>query len=495
MTWRIHPVIIFLALLGIFVTCYISVLRASYGFSDDYAILMGLARGTPSYHVAIAGGRPTYALLLRIFFAPLEGIGDLQYVRLFGVFFTAVLMFCVYRFLVHRGWEALSSFFFVVILGALPSFQVYASWATVSFYPCAMLASAGGLLCVERACAESQNGRPWWWAVAAVGFVTLALTIHQSSAMFFWFFAAVILLSPQVTGTNLFRRLWWYGGVMAVSLLLGFIIFRIGIWLYGIGPVGPQRASIVTNLPEKISWFLREPLINAFNGIFLFPTPQLAIAIGLWAAGGLTLLLQGTGKEKITKSICLLALLPLSYLPNLLVAENWASYRTLGVLAPLVMLYVFAALSGYEQFLRRFVTVRLCPMILGVVALYSTVLAARQVSTYFAIPQHQELEFMRARLARVDWSQVRSLYFSGGNELSALRGAQLPARYDEFGSCSLIPHWSVLAMPYLLLHALAPERREVPTALASPDDKTPPADVLVIDLREFSSFMAGTPKS
>ena len=74
MTRRISPPTVFLALLGIFVLCYASALRSSYGFTDDYSVLMGAVRGTPDVNVAIAGGRPAYAFLLRVFFAPLREV-------------------------------------------------------------------------------------------------------------------------------------------------------------------------------------------------------------------------------------------------------------------------------------------------------------------------------------------------------------------------------------------------------------------------------------
>jgi hypothetical protein len=301
--------------------------------------------------------------------------------------------------------------------------------------------------------------------------------------MFFWVFAAIFLLSPQVVGKDLLRRVWWYGGVMAVSLILGYVIFKIGMWLYGIGPLGVQRASLVTNFRGKIYWFLREPLTNALNGINLFPSWKLAGVVLLWTIGGLTLLLRGTVRGKITKGICFLLLLPLSYLPNLLVAENWASYRTLGALTTLVMFYIFAALSGYEQFLRRFVAVRLCPVVLGVLALCSMVLAARQVSTYFVIPQHQELEFMRTRLARTDFSQVRSIYVigSGRNDLLA------PAvRYDEFGLPFSATPWAPKPVAQLLLGEMQPQWAHLPIEVVSPDGPfAPPSDALVIDMRDM----------
>jgi hypothetical protein len=485
MTWRISPILIFLTLFGIVIVCYAPTLSTSYGFSDDYPLLMGAVQGPPTFYVATAGGRPTYALLLQSSFTQLHSISGLRYIRLLGVFFTAVLMFYVYRIFVQYGWESLSSFFFVVIMGTLPSFQVYAAWATVSFYPCAMLVAAGGLQLVERACKEGKNKRQWWWAIGAICLMTLALTIHQSSAMFFWVLAAIFLLSTQMVGKELLRRVRWYTGVMVVSLSLGYVIFRIGLWLYGMGPVGEQRASVVTNLWEKISWFVTEPLTNALNGINLFPSYKLAGGVFLWTIGGLALLLRGTAREKVTKSICLLALLPLSYLPNLLVAENWASYRTLGVLTSLVALYVFAALSGYEQLLRRFVAVRLCSIVLGVVALCSAILAARQVSIYFAIPQHQELEFMRRGLAQTDLSRVRSIYVIGsrGNDLLA------PAvRYDEFGFPSSAAFWVPKPAVYLLLREMQPQWAHLPIEAVSPHGPVaPPSDALVVDMRNLAA--------
>jgi hypothetical protein len=111
------------------------------------------------------------------------------------------------------------------------------------------------------------------------------------------------------------------------------------------------------------------------------------------------------------------------------------------------------------------------------------VLAARQVSTYFALPQHQELEFMRTRLARTDLSQVRSIYVIGSRRDDLLAPA---VRYDEFGLPSFATPWAPKPAAQLLLREMQSPWAHLPVEAVSPHGPVaPPSDALVIDMRDM----------
>jgi hypothetical protein len=111
------------------------------------------------------------------------------------------------------------------------------------------------------------------------------------------------------------------------------------------------------------------------------------------------------------------------------------------------------------------------------------VLATRQVSTYFAIPQHQELEFVRTRLARTDLSQASSIYVIGSRRDDLLAPA---VRYDEFGLPFSATPWAPKPAVQLLLREMHSQWAHLPVEAVSPHGPVaPPSDAFVIDMRNM----------
>src|SRR5262249_19107853 len=143
----------------------------------------------------------------------------------------------------------------------------------------------------------------------------------------------------------------WYCGIVFSGLVLGFGVYKWGIALYE-HALPPTRSHLVQDAWGKALWFFSQPLMNALNLAKLSPKRWLAIAIALFIAGGLSQYFRGAVKERFWQGTIAASLLPLSYLPNLVVAENWSSYRTQAALTSLVVVYGFFALWGYGKILR-----------------------------------------------------------------------------------------------------------------------------------------------
>jgi len=175
-------------------------------------------------------------------------------------------------------------------------------------------------------------------------------------------------------------------------------------------------------------------------------------------------------------------LLPVTYLPNLVVEENWASYRTLVALDTLVLVYLALALWGYWQAFRWPAAARSLTALVSVAAIMSTGLAAHNVRTYFTIPQERELTFLRAHLIPVNLARSARLYLIGCTWQNSLAPK---VRYDEFGLPSSAAPWAPRPMAYLVLQELAPEYRSLPIDVvpASAASEAPPPRALVIDMR------------
>ena len=464
--------------------CYASVLVTSYGFSDDYPFFVGiLLGGTDDRKAMIAGGRPTYALLTSLSFAPLNAIGDLRYLRLLGVVGITLLAGKLYRTLVLKGWDLYQSFLLAVIICTLPPFQIYAAWAFTAFAPFAALLASLASSLAEQAFGEPRPLYRCGFFSASVLLLLLALTIYQPAAMFFWVFAAISVFQPDTTLQHILRRFLWYLASAFTGLILGFGVQRLGMAIYGADRLGPGRSRLTLDLWGKVSWFFEEPLLNALNVVNIFPTPWLACSITIFIGGGLLLYFRGGVKERLLQSAVALTIIFLSYLPNLVVAENWASYRTQVALTSVIVVYAFLALWGYGRLFRRPVGRLILTAGLGIVALASSFLAAWNVSAYFAIPQSRELELMRARLVQPNLADIRSIYIICARWYDSIAPG---VRYDEFGLPSSAHPWSPAPMVYLLLREKNSERADIPIEIAPANGPAdPPPDALVMDMREL----------
>jgi hypothetical protein len=254
-----------------------------------------------------------------------------------------------------------------------------------------------------------------------------------------------------------------------------------------------ERSTLTHDAVGKALWFVDRPLRDAFNLDNLAASPRVAIIVALFIAGGLVQYFRGGIRDRSLLFAIAVSVIPFSYLPNLLVAENWSSYRTQLALTSVIVVYAFLAVHGYGRSLSRLLTTRLVTAGLGCAAMAGALLAAYNVTVYFAVPQRQELEFMRQQLARANLSQVRSIYFIR----STWRDSFAPAvRYDEFGFPSSVQPWVPRAAIYILLRERHFERPNLPVELAPLEDPAEqPSGALVVDMRTLSRITQPVPGS
>jgi len=161
--------------------------------------------------------------------------------------------------------------------------------------------------------------------------------------MFFWVFAAVELLRPNARLADAARK---FGTGLAVAFvaMIGAFLWVKSVHLYYGTDTG--RSGLNRDIVGKVEWFWNEPLPNALNLFELAPRWTLAAAIAIVAAVGIFLLHAPKRRQALGFLGIAVALVPLSYLPNLLLRENWASYRSLGSLSALFMLYTWLGFWG-----------------------------------------------------------------------------------------------------------------------------------------------------
>jgi Glucosyl transferase GtrII len=381
------------------------------------------------------------------------------------------------------GWSCYQSISLSVIVCTLPPFQMYASWAITAFFPFAAIVSGWAFSMAGQAFEERRPLYKWGLSSGSVLLMLLALTIYQPAAMFFWVFAAIGLFRRDATLSSVLCCFRWYSVIAFAGLLLGFGVYKLGMAIYGKETLGPTRSSLTSDIWEKVYWFFTQPLLDALNVVNIFPERWPPLLIALFIGSGLLLYFRGEVKERLLQFVIALAIIPLSYLPNLMVAENWGPYRTQAALTSVIVVYAFLASWGYGRILRHPAITLIFTAGLGFAALASGLLAARNVSAYFAVPQSRELELMRAQLTQQNLSQVRGIYIICARWQDSIAPG---VRYDEFGIPSSAQSWSPRAMAYLLLREMNLGRTSMPIEVAPADGPVnPPPDTLVVDMHKL----------
>ncbi len=478
---------VFAGMLIAILICYSSVIIIPYGFYDDYFVLrdVSIEHGSLTRDEMIAAGRPAQALLTQIVFAPISSPANLRYLRLVAVVLIAALAFALYRNFLYAGWKLHWAVCTSLIIATLPPFQVYASWALAVCYPLAALISAAAFYLTEQVFHEPGSSRNIYYIFGAVVLAWLSVTIVQPALMFFWVFAAIALFSAEDTLSHIFRRMLLYGLVTCAGLLLGFATYRLGLALYG-NVLPPERAHLTRHLAEKVFWFLDGPFEDSLNLVSLSPNRNRAILVAAFVAIGMVCYLGGGAVERSLKLLTTFLILPLSYLPNLLSAENWASYRTQLALTSIVVVYAVMGLQGYgrtlcHRHLDRFVTA-----VLSLLVCLSVSMAAYNVYTYFAIPQRTELRLIRYQLARGNLLNAREIYVIGCN----WRDSVAPrVRYDEFGIPSCSQPWGLTPAVYFVVREMNAAKTALPITAVFPDGRiAPPRDAVLVDMRKLADF-------
>lgn len=341
------PVVVALAALA----AYLPAVVVPYAFSDDYRHFGSVhGAGGSVWEREAEGGRPIQGAQLAGVLSLIPDLDSLRLVRLFGLLGAVLLGLLLYFVLSTRGINRWLATGISVSVITLPSFQVYVSWSVLWAAPLAAI--LGGLASLRLSSVSDRWSREALRpSVEAAALLLCGVLIYQPAAMFFWVFTAIEVLRPSVRLDRATRALVTRLAVAIVAMAGGGLAARVGVHFYG--GVYAGRTELVRDVVGKVGWFWDQPLVNAFNLFELVPTQTLAIAIAIVAAVGIVLLHLDKGWEALGFLALAAALVPLSYAPNLVVSENFASYRSLGGLSALVMLYAWFGVWGIARAVPR----------------------------------------------------------------------------------------------------------------------------------------------
>lgn len=451
-SFRLTLVGIALAIFGVFLPTII----VPYAFSDDYTDLWMAVSGEPTAQfgkniidASAITGRPFSGLLIQWLFSAAGTIDNLRFVRLFGVVTIVALALLLHWALVRSRVRSTPAALIAVFVCSLPAFQVYGSWAVLFSAPLAALL-AGGASLFAVAAVDGPRDLVRDRLLGAVALLLAGLLTYQPGAMFFWVFFAVALVGALESSDRALRLVRTHFAVGGVALVLAYAEIKFTVLVMGDETRGAARNHLTHDVAGKARWFFDEPLYRSLNLFDLTPSRWFAALVAVVATGGMLLWLLRRGARPLLYAVVAVILVPLAYLPNLVVTENWAAYRTQVSLSALIALYsCFGALAiwlTFRDWLRaRFsrpamrASERLALAMSVVFVAASVVVAARNVLTLFVEPHITEQRMLRSQVAALPDGVPRVAFvltdWHGGlTDLVA---------YDEFGLPSSTRQWTL----------------------------------------------------
>lgn len=439
---------------------YAVVLFNTFAVLDDWSFLYnGITGQAGTVSLLIGAGRPLNAFIFDAGFSAAGSIEGLKYLRFITIIGISLLGFVLYKFSKAQKIDFITSILLAIGVVLLPSFHVYASWAQHFTTPYAGILALLSAFILTPGCRIHDRSRILAIVLSSV-VLFVSLVIYQPLAMLFWTGVFISLVAAFDSGNKWSSaRLFDVVISFSIAMIGAFAVFKVGQLLY---PSDSSRYGLVTDVFGKLTWFISEPLANAFS---LYAVPRVS-SVG-WLVVSIFiiafLLLGRLRGFKVAAALVVMVVLYflLSYVPNLATAENWGSYRSIGALAVsvfvslllvvrLLMKNIFHGRISSENLMPVFVA-PLCLVVFFVVYLSS--LSQSRVAKGFVLPNVIELNnlasFLKGQNSVVPYGGTILVKTSSWQDSSAA-----VLLYDEFGMHSSLRDYYSLPMVKLVLRGM-----------------------------------------
>ena len=287
---------------------------------------------------------------------------------------------------------------------------------------------------------------------------------------------SLLLLAPA-------RRSWSVQRLLSAAVVVGTTGAAACLTAYGVVSIGAlvvdaeyERTALSLDLGGKADYLLTSAAPRILDPWALTPRPALALFSGCALVLLLFLAIGGSFKRRVVGVGLVLVAVPLSYLPSVVTAENWASARSL-VAAFVVPL---AAVTLVAQSLPRLtpwgVWIRVvAAAVIGVLAFNW---GYNRVSDYFTEPQEKELALARAQI-RPSLEQAKSPIVVVRSDYTNTLAPDFS--YDEFGIPSTYASWVPVAFTQLLAREVTSEWLPAVRLVERSEISSLPAETVVVD--------------
>jgi glucosyltransferase GtrII-like protein len=427
----VHHYIIFGITASVWLLCSYHPILECYAVTDDYSLLY-YSQNEHFFDFIIAGGRPVFWIFAKWLFAKLHLIAQLKYLRLVSLFGIICFSLLLYRAYGLSGWTKLESGSIAIITCLMPAFCIYATWATtfpIAYGAC--LAFIGGELSLRSYSAFFERPHRAEAAFSMLGsglLITISLSIYQPISPAFWLFIAIRLFGPDGNSEDMLSQSLFCLAVFSISVLLYFVFYKSAIWPFTIEPL--DRSGISRDFSDKMVWFIHYPLSDVLS-LFNILKAKRVIRLTIFTVAAIIIFGLFVRILRIKKQTCNfmligLCLTLLTYLPNLVAAENWSPFRTQAVLSSLIIFYILLAVRAIFP---KNATI----IILLVFMLVLSAKTFENINDNIVKSQKKEMALVKGALSKSSFNQKKEIIFVRSHWKDRLVPS---APYDEFGQLS-----------------------------------------------------------
>ena len=473
---------------GVLILANFSTLVLSYGLTDDYVQANTFSAGQGGIYLRkmfLSVGRPIDGLLKEALFSRVQYIRELAMIRaigLIGLLAFVLTLFGILRKVTPLRMTEVS--FLVILLATVPSLSLYVAWANYFDAPYGLILASVSAYLVKDILNRNTTRIAQIVSVSRrVGVSALLLfcssLIHQSVAMYYWVIVACILFlnNGLISRQKLTQFLvYWVNWFLAMAA--SFVLMKSFATLE---PAAASRGSLVSDIAGKIEWFITVVLVRSLNFNLLSESKLLAALLSAIIILGLMVYFQKGIVSKLAGLALFAIFLGLSYFPNLVVVESWASYRTLIAITSALVIFLFIAL---RSLLQRWTPGRqrlLFDSLLCIWAVTSVGLYSYHQIRDITFPQSVEVRFLRYRLQSLREADFNKIYLIRASWEDSLS----KANYDEFGLPSTFPEWAPQHIVELLLREIDPGKSYEILVFPPRHIVEPEKGTLLIDMAEI----------
>lgn len=438
---------IFFCIFTVLAVIYMPIWKMDYAFLDDYRFFETLPHQFKLhslYPINIPIGRFVGVIIATFLGWMVNSISDLTTIRIINIGMTSFCALILMQGYARILSNSLQGFLCAVIICTLPPFQSTIPCAGHSFNLAAALFASSSVAVIHfpntaRFLSKTR-------IIASVFLMFLALSTHQSIAMFFWVVTACFLTAIWLHNRTLFNTYLRLSlGVGIGSMILYFVTLQIMKIHYGHEPLGMYNPYLLSHgYFRKLVWFLTEPLINSLNLWNIFPKLSIALTIGIFiiTTGVLysfRVLRRASGTEEIYRTlrklctICLVCFvfIFLCFLPNFLSIGDAPWYRCCMGLTPFIMMILILCI---REWLTIF-SISLRTIIMVIILLIGSIIGGRlaneTVLCQRVLPSYAEFTYIKNILQQTGLGNI--------NQIHIIRPTTplILTRYDEFGALTM----------------------------------------------------------
>ena len=311
-------IFLFLAVMVAYHPAYIN----TYGFSDDYSTYF-VANLSHSNLIKwdVMSGRPAYAVMRYIAQKSIDTTADFTILRVLSVMSIYALCSYLYFFLKRTNFPGgvLSWVLTPLLLCCLPPIVLFGAWATCFPYVTSILLAGISYSALNHC--EKLN--PYLRITLSFLFIALSFSIYQPTGMAFSLF---MLIDNCLNNNDIDYKKIIKSAIMIISGMLTSLILSKSLpeFIYG---ESFQRSTLAKSVKEKVIWFLDKPLHDSISNYVIFhDNLYFLISLFLFVSSIFLIYKQKNGSQKVVLSLLIIIG---SFSPNLIIEEDWVSYRSL----------------------------------------------------------------------------------------------------------------------------------------------------------------------